>query len=167
MLEWLAIEGHDIAAPSRLGRRPGFFCRRDERPGGGLHAERFGDLRRHRLELGTDIGRSKKSRPALAASMSRTVGGNGEAEADRTPLRRDSRADADQPPMLISAPPVRVDGGIGWINWNRNADMAAGKRTMPLVVVCPTPKGLPMASTRSPTRARRMPMASTGNGLSE
>src|SRR6185295_2017048 len=47
-------------------------------------------------------------------------------------------------------------------------EVRATAETMPLVVVWPTPNGLPIASTRSPTSsASESPMGITGNGLSE
>ena len=74
------------------------------------------------------------------------------------------------PLMLISAPP-ELPGLIAASVWMKKPKsdtptcVRASAETMPLVVVWPTPNGLPMASTRSPIcSASESPMAITGNG---
>ena len=60
------------------------------------------------------------------------------------------------PLMLISAPP-ELPGLIAASVWMKKPKsetptwLRASAETMPLVVVWPTPNGLPIASTRSPT----------------
>ncbi len=128
---------YDIARPEPgLGRRPGFVDGRDQRPGRLLHAERFGDLRRHRLELGTDIGPLEEIEPRLGrvGEGPHHVGRDGEADADRTAAAAiDSRVDADQLATHVdqrAAGIAGIDGGIGLDEEAGigNADMAAGKR---------------------------------------
>ena len=72
--------------------------------------------------------------------------------------------------MLISAPP-ELPGFMAASVWMKKPKSdtptweRASAETMPLVVVWPTPNGLPMASTRSPTSsASESPIEMAGNG---
>ena len=114
--------------------------------------------------LAPSHGRSTRAEPALAESTTtRTMAdGNGEADADAAArTREDRRVDADEPAVHVDQRAARIAGVDGRIGLDEGLEsvtptwVRASAETMPDVTVWPTPKGLPMARTRSPT-ARRL-----------
>jgi hypothetical protein len=86
--------------------------------------------------------------------------GNRKADADRAAgLRIDRRIDAEQVAVGVDQRAARVaevDRGIGLDEVLEMVDVqvvAPQAEMMPMVTVWPTPNGLPIASTTSPTRA--------------
>ena len=146
MLDRRAVERqHHVARlQPGLGRRAARDDIGDQRAGRLGHAQRLGDLRRHLLEGGADIGPLEEVVAVLRRRDDRPhhVGGDGEADADRTAAAAvDRRVDADQFATHVdqgAAGIARIDRRIGldeeaeigdaYIRTRKRRDDAAGHR---------------------------------------
>ena len=157
----LAVELDDDVArqDGAVVDRPALDDAGDQRALGRCHAEALGDVVGHRLDAHAEPAAPRLAELAeLVDDAQRQLDGNRKADADRAAGRRDDRrVDADHLAVHVEQRPPELPRLIAasvWMKSSYGPELMSRLRaeTMPTVTEPPSPNGLPIAITQSPTR---------------